>query len=703
MLILLLCAQLAAAANPATDSVYSSAALRELVARASEENLHPPPGFQSYRSRIETELSLLVRDTLGREHTAQIEQFATSAEWTRDGRYDLHVIGYRSQSAGVPYSAVSIVQGWTVPSLYGNRLEFGAYFNSRRRRADTLTAVHPFARDRDGYYRFTGGDTVTVLHVGGRSIPIARIHVHPSFAGKTRLAAFEGEIDLDADRAQIVRMRGQFVTLGDKPDLRRRILAAATGIVAVAYAEFVNAEVDGKYWLSAFQRTEFQASFGLLGADRPVFRLVSNIDDIIVADSASSAVDSVPPTRLRLTWAPTDSVSRYGAWHRTLGTQSGSVHSDDFADLAPDIWRPTGAPRLNLFPNNTAKLLRFNRVEGAFTGVAPSVDFRNVAPGLSAGGNVGWAWSEQTVRGGAFVSYRVGSMTYGARAERALATTGSFLRPLSDDPGLGALIGSYDPYNYLDRKSAIVSVTHVLGALNVGLLTLQAGAATDHSEQARISHGLFSRQAFRPNPAISEGSYALGMADLELHPNVTGDFVQPGVGLRAHYEVGSGQLNWQRVELGLSGRRYLGPISLVAHADGGAVFGNQPPTQRTFRIGGDGSLPGYAVDQFQGDYAVLFRSFASYRFGIWKRPIHLWRTLFIPGVGPGLAVSAQGGWTAFSSANRTAADSALATNGIRATVGGGITLFSDLLHLGFARPVDRAAPWRFVGGFGASF
>src|SRR5215467_10707857 len=151
MLILLLCAQLAAAANPATDSVYSSAALRELVARASEENLRPPPGFQSYKSRVETELSLLIRDTLGREHTAQIEQLATTAEWRRDGHYDLHVIGYRSQSAGVPYSALSIVQGWTVPSLYGNRLALGAYFNSARRRGDTLIAVHPFALDRDQY------------------------------------------------------------------------------------------------------------------------------------------------------------------------------------------------------------------------------------------------------------------------------------------------------------------------------------------------------------------------------------------------------------------------------------------------------------------------------------------------------------------------------------------------------------------------
>src|SRR5262249_41061982 len=139
----------------------------------------------------------------------------------------------------------------------------------------------------------------------------------------------------------------------------------------------------------------------------------------------------------------------------------------------------------------------------------------------------------------------------------------------------------------------------VLGAVDVGLITFQFGVASDHSEPTRVSHGLFSRQTFRPNPSVTDGSYALGSVDLELHPNVTGDFVQPGLGLRAHYELGSGQLDWQRVELGLSGRYYLGPIVLAAHADAGAVAGADPPPQRIFELGGEGTLPGYAIDSFK--------------------------------------------------------------------------------------------------------
>src|SRR6478609_7376057 len=110
MLTLLLCAQLVAAATPA-DSVYATGAVRALVARAAVENRRPPADFRSYASRVESELSLLIRDSLGREHTAEVEQFASTATWNRSGRYDLHIIGYRSQSVGVPYSTLSIVRG----------------------------------------------------------------------------------------------------------------------------------------------------------------------------------------------------------------------------------------------------------------------------------------------------------------------------------------------------------------------------------------------------------------------------------------------------------------------------------------------------------------------------------------------------------------------------------------------------------------
>jgi hypothetical protein len=40
---------------------------------------------------------------------------------------------------------------------------------------------------------------------------------------------------------------------------------------------------------------------------------------------------------------------------------------------------------------------------------------------------------------------------------------------------------------------------------------------------------------------------------------------------------------------------------------------------------------------------------------------------------------------------------------VRATAGAGLSFFSDLVHVGFARPIDRPGPWKLSAGFGASF
>src|ERR1019366_3153383 len=104
----------------------------------------------------------------------------------------------------------------------------------------------------------------------GRAIPIVRIHVTPHLADSTRFAAFDGEIDLDATRHQIVRMRGQFV---------------------------------------------------VLGRDHAVMRIMSKFTDYQVDDTSNVVV--APNDSLRVhhvtTWAASDSVSSYGGWQSALG------------------------------------------------------------------------------------------------------------------------------------------------------------------------------------------------------------------------------------------------------------------------------------------------------------------------------------------------------------------------------------------------
>lgn len=700
-------------ASTTGDSSYSSPALRAMIAAASDSNRTPPPALKGYHSRVETEVALVLRDSLGREHAAEIEQLESRAAWTRDGPYDLHVIGYRSQTVGVPYSTLSVIRGWTVPTLYGERLSLGAYV-ARPNARDTLTAVHPFAADRDQFYRYSGGDTVTTLRVGARSIPIVRVRVRPDFHGETRLGAFDGELELDATRLQIVRMRGQFVILGGRETMGTRF-ARATGIVAAAFVEFVNAEYSGRYWLPSFQRTEFQTSFPPLGQSRPVFRIVSTIGDMSIDDTSAAVSDTAAHARIIVTWAPSDSVDSFKDWRTPIGTQTSGVQADDFADLAPAAWRADGPPRVLIVSGSLDRVFRFNRIEGLYLGVAPTLELRSAAPGLALGAFGGWAFTEATARGGAFASWRRGSRTFGLRAERALASTNDFGIPLGEDPGFSALISSVDDNDYVDRRRASLSLTQIVGSIDVALVTAQAGFGRDGGERSRLSQGLLSTNGgFRPNRGVTTGDYGFGSLDVEFHPSVTGDYLRPGVGARVHYGYASGDISWQRVQLGLSAREYLGPVSVGAHADVGAVIGDNLPPQQLFELGGTGQLPGYAYKQFAGDRAALFRTFIGYRFGVWQKPIRVMRIFYIPGVSPGVIASVQGGWAEVSSDGAANAVRALgvgengspistATNGVRATAGVGLSFFSDLAHIGVARPIDRPGGWRLAVGFGTLF
>ncbi len=718
MLPLILFAQLSAAADP----IYSTPAVRDLVTGAAIANHAPPPTFAGYRAHVETEFSLLLRDTLGRERTAQIEQLASVVHWTRGASYDMHVLGYRSQSIGSPVSMMSLVSGWTEPSLYGERLTLGVQIagdSARRRRqpqSDAIIAVHPFAADREQFYRYSGGDTVVVMHTLGRTIPIVRLRVTPHLRDSTRFAAFNGEIDLDADRRQIVRMRGQFVVLGKSPG-RRPLISRVPGLVAVAYCEFVNAEIQGRYWLPAFQRTELQTTFALLGNTRAVMRVVSRFSDHDIEDKADTVTLAESGNRIphHTTWATSDSVSHFRGWTQSLGDATSDVTADDFDDVAPDTWKQTGGARLDLSPTKTDNIVRYDRVEGLYTGIEANLRMRSVVPGLTAGAIVGWAWTEQTFRGGAHIALRRDPWTVSARGERMLATTNDFIRPLEPQSGgLAAMFGSVDDFDYVDRRVALGSLTRVFGAVDRGLMTLQVGAGDDRAEKARLAHGLLGGGAFRPNRGVAEGTYALVVGDLELHPNASGESLQPGIGAALHYEIGRGALDWQRSELSLFGTKYWGPVTLSADGEGGAVWGAVIPPQQLLELGGSGVLPGYAYKEFAGNRAALLRTSAFYSFPVWRSPHRLWRTLFIPGLGPGFAAGLQGGWTALSTDAARAAVNQLgagwspipvsrATGGFRATLGLGMTLFSGAAHLGFARPVDHRAGWRFVGGLGRSF
>ena len=708
---------------PTAQPSDSSIGLATLLAEAARVNAQVPDRLRAYRARIESEMSLVLLDSGGRERTAQLEQIASDVRWRAPDRYDQRVIGYRHQSIGPTFSLMSFFGGWTIPTLYGNRLQLGVTSAADPNKPGTTAmrqslAIHPLAPNRDYYYTYSGGDTAVTLFSNGRRIPIVHVRVtpRPSQAGDAIL--FFGDIYLDADWKQITRMRGRLVEVRNGK-VTIKAGSRIPGVSGASFVELVNSEVNGEYWLPAFQRTEIQARIATFGDFRTIARIVSRFYEYQPNDSSWAGPEAPPNIRHNLTFAAGRSQERFKDWQKPLGAASTDVYYSQFDDLAPEGWQTDAREGgFHLRPRTLGDVFRFNRIEGVFTGLA----FERELPGagLFAHGSIGWAWAERTARGMVGVERRRGRTTTGLRVERSLAHTNDFQLPFSWGATLSALLGSVDDFDYLDRSSATAFVSRALGVNRRSLFRLEIGPARDDAVQQNISRGLFveSGGGFRPNRGIREGSYFRTVASLELNPEVSGLFVDRGIALNLHYERADGGLRWQRMELRTAARRELGPFQLYARGDVGALLGDPVP-QAMFEIGGAEGLTAYEYKEFAGDHAMLGRAVIGYTFPFLRAPIRLPSNLFVPGIAPGLAAGIHAGWTEVSNAAAqralmelgTTTDSVTGlmvpvsrpTDGVRASAEFLLTFFNGALAVGVTRQIDKHGPWKFTARMGQGF
>jgi hypothetical protein len=370
-------------------------------------------------------------------------------------------------------------------------------------------------------------------------------------------------------------------------------------------------------------------------------------------------------------------------------------------------------------PRTLGEVFRFNRIEGLFTGVAVEKELGR-SPLVSAHASAGWAWAEQTARGALIIDRRAGRTTTGIRVERALANTNDFQLPFSWGATLSALFGSTDDFDYLDRQSATAFISRTLGAKQQSLVRLEFGPGRDRAVQQNVSRGIFvgPGEGFRPNRGIREGNYFRTVATLDFNPEISGMFVDRGVGIRIYYERADGSLRWQRLEGRLAARREIGPFQLYARGDAGTLL-QKPAPQVLFELGGNEGLTAYGYKEFAGDNAAIGRAVLGYTFPFLRAPIQLPSRIIVPGIAPGLAAGIHGGWTELSnSAARfalvelgTRIDSVTKapvpvsrpTDGVRASAEFLLTFFNGSLAAGVTRVIDRRGPWKFTARLGQGF
>lgn len=720
LMMLLFAAQLGVqlVATPQSDTAqYTSPAVRQIVTAAALANHLVPAALGQYRATVESEISFGMQNVMGSEGVVSIEQTANELLWKRTGEFEQHVTGYRNQSLGFQLSSLGFFQNaWTVPSLYGNRLAllFGRDTTRIpvRRVANRRTtyAVHPLADDRERYYRFSGGDTVQALMVGNREIRIVKLEIQPRADIKPGVTIFTGELDLDADRMHVVRMRGAFQAISEPEPALRRLLSITSKIEAIAYVELVNAEVNQQFWLPSYQRFDFQALVPLAGDGKTVFRIVSQFRnyDITAPEAANlSAADTLRAVPHRLTMATGDSLAAFGSWRGTIGSITGNVSAEDFSDVAPLKWRTTGPPVWAVQGERFSDLVRANRVEGLFTGLGVSLRARDAVPGLTAHSTAGYAWSERTVRGRVSADLQRGTWTYGFRAGRSLDNTNDFAFALdSTGSPIGTVFG-VDKFDYVDRLFAHGTVSRTTGDRRLRA-RLELGYADDRPATQHLTRGLFGKSEFLPNRPVNPGGYARTALILDWNPNVAAEFLRPGIGGTLTYRRGDGAVNYQRAELRLSARANPGRWTLASRFDAGALFGAGRPLQQLFELGSTQNLPGYDYKQFAGDQAALLRGIVMYRLNIWQAPIQLSERFWLPALAPGLSVTGQTGWAGSSGREARSAISRLAfgsaiTGEAKTSAAAGIRLFGGAVGIMAARAVDHKAPWRVHLEFGQIF
>lgn len=737
-----------------------SPALDALLADANRRNKFPP-ALVSYTATVESELSVILQREQGNEVMGQLEQVASRLRWDRAGGYEQRVVGQRMLPGSSQVSLLSGLEvGWLQPALYGNRLRVrsqernapeprtradtlrlardsaraaaraaraAADSAARARRpgrrsaradgADTLPAVHPLADDRDRYYAYAGGDTVAVIQAAGRSIPVVSVRVTPRPGITERVLLFEGELQLDAAAGALVRMRGHFVVINRKVPLAARAFGDA-----VAFVEYENAERearDGRYWLPARQRVEVQVRSPFLGEGRAVVRIASrfvamDVNDRTLDSATLARADSLRAVARRpLRYASRDTLDAYAGWRLGLGALSEGMQVDDFQDVAPAVLRPTGSPQLTFDHWRATDLVRFNRVEGLFTGYSARLALRDLAPGVVMRATAGYAWSERTVRGRLSVQKSTGPWILEVRGGRSLDNTNDFRVPLDSMSSLGALLGSVDPLDYVDRSGAHLSALRTVGRRAL-LARAEVGVSEDRWRPKHLDKGLFGPDPFRENRWADPGRYVRSALLFEWKPDVAAEFSRPGVGARLLLERGDGQINWRRAEVRVSGRKPAGPLLFLFRGDVGMVTGagNGPiPTQQLFELGRWQNLPAYGDKQFAGSQGAILRTTVQW-LGPWLRAPIRRRTLVLPGIAPGLSAGIQAGWTdthnaaARAAVARLGATAATPATGwpsvsvpsesIRGSVTAGLRFFSGTVFVGGTTPLEGAARWRGV-------
>ena len=711
-------------AAPGRDSNYTSPALRDLVERAAAANALPPPDLRAYAARFESELAMIKGLPGPVEGTVTVDQVGGELRWDREKGYGQHQVGFRQETTGVPLpTSTFLYSGWVVPNLYGPELKtFGTASAepttpiSARPRTEAVKTVSPLSFDRDSIYRFAGGDTVMLDFPDGPPERLVLVRVAPRVDLPAKTQVFRGDIYLDPATAELRRMRGQLLTVGGPPDKTKQKVVDAL-VPNSSVMDVVNRRVAGAGLVPVYQRFDLMALLPFALDMQGAVRIITRLRDVQVdTTTPPTEVSPLTPDSSGVSHAPRDSARAYHEWTTGPTRMPSSVRIADLADVGPPKFGPEGSPVPLLRSPTSTDFIRYDRVEGLFTGLAVTLRLRDAFPGLSFRANGGYAWSEHAWRGGVVSTLARGPWTAEARAQAILAYITKFADPLTFGPGIGAILVN-DTYDYVDRTQYGVGLARSFGRLEDFRARVSLDWVEDHATVAALTTGPLG-QTYPANPPVDVLSYLRTRAQVAWNPQISARFAEPGIGANALWEHGGGDQSYDLVQVYLIGRANWKRFTFALVGNAGAVYSANPPTQQLILFGGTGSLPGYEWDQFGGDRAVVVKWMVNIPLPFLTEPIKVGKKASLPALAPNVSIRAYGGW---SDASDAAAEASLArlgtrtdpngqvvpfsvpTDGIKSSAQFRLGLFGSLIGLALSKAFDAGTDWTFNVDLGLAF
>ena len=728
---------------PTPDAVnVTTPAVRAIVEAAATRNYEARP--HRARADTETEIALVTRRVSGRREIVSVQQQASTIDWTSDRIVEQRITGYRSEQVAMRFAMTRVYRvGWIVPLLVGDRIQLrlaDPTSTSKVEKAldpvvrplrrllaepETLSTIHPLARDGRRYYEYPRADTLRERMPNGDSVDVVRIAVARRDDVPPGTSVFEGDVEIDVRTMLLVRLRGRvFIVSG----YSARVLDALSDEVRiVGFIDMWNGPERDGLRLPDLERLDI-VSGGLAGESTELVRFVTRFRNHHIVDRGPPLPDGGPPgtLRYRVNYAPMSSQAAYADWVLPLGSATRIAQTEPLDDLYPDRLQPEGPPQWTFRARDSYDVFRFNKIEGFFTGLSASWYARDLAPGLAATGTAGYAWSEDTWRGYLAAAFRRPGWRANAGVGRLLDLTNDFRSPLDSGSVWFPLLWSSDDYDYVDRHVARVAVEKPLTARGT-YVRLEAGPVRDAALANSRRRGLFFGP-FIPNRVVDPGRYARIVAALEWNPDVQTDLTRERYGGSIRYELGTGDLDYQRTEAAFITRNDLGPIVLIGRLFGGLLTGT-PPTQQLFEIGSSQNLPGYDYKAFAGDRAWIARGTVQYPLPYLRSSFPLIAGFVVPAIAPELDFGVQTGMAWASDDQARAAVRRLGdkvdeetgqpiidpdtgepvpvsvpTEKLRATASLGFRFLSGAVYAGVALPIDATRDTRrnlrFVFGFG---